>query len=159
MKTARIFHLKVFIFDGKFSICLNRRVFVMKIYPFPLSPISLDTDHICYGLCIALGSAEVWIVSVFRNAIFRIGTPWYLIIQTSLWVVVSWDVLHRNHWLFCTVRIIIQYSMTIKVPSKFAADDNSHFFFKLFFRENKTWHCMWIVCQEDNSHMMSNLIY
>ena len=32
LKTRRIFHLKVFIFGGQFSIYLNRRVFVMIIH-------------------------------------------------------------------------------------------------------------------------------
>ena len=27
----------------------------------------------------------------------------------------------------------------------------------LFFRENKSWHFMWIVCQADNLHEMSRL--
>ena len=34
--------------------------------------------------------------------------------------------------------------LTLKTPSKIVAEDIS-FFFILFFRENKTWHFMWIV--------------
>ena len=44
--------------------------------------------------------------------------------------------------------------LTLKRQAKFVADD-FHFFFFLFFRENKSWHFMWIICWADNSHEMS----
>ena len=43
-----------------------------------------------------------------------------------------------------------------------AADDNFlylFFLFFLFFRENKSWHFMWIVCLADDSHEMSKLVF
>ena len=36
------------------------------------------------------------------------------------------------------------------VPITTVADDNFYFylFFKIFFRENNSWHFMWIVCKQ-----------
>ena len=43
--------------------------------------------------------------------------------------------------------------------AKFVADDIQNFLF-LFFRENKSWHFMWIVCQAaDDLHEMSRLVF
>ena len=38
------------------------------------------------------------------------------------------------------------------------AEDNL-FLFLIFFRENNAWHYMWIVCQADDSHVMSSIIF
>ena len=45
----------------------------------------------------------------------------------------------------------------LKRQAKFVADNIK--FFVLFFRENKYWHFMWIVCQADDSHGMSRLVF
>ena len=47
--------------------------------------------------------------------------------------------------------------LNLKAPSKFAVD-NSQFLF-LFFKEKRTWHFMYVVCQSDDSHEMLSLIY
>ena len=53
----------------------------------------------------------------------------------------------------------IQYlQTTLKAPLTTAANDNSFIFF-LFFRENKSWHFMWIVCSADDSHEISRLVF
>ena len=41
--------------------------------------------------------------------------------------------------------------LTLKALITTAADDNFLLFFFLFFRENKSWHVMWIVCLADDS--------
>ena len=41
-----------------------------------------------------------------------------------------------------------------KILSKIVADNVLNFS-KLFLREDKTWHFMWIVCWADNSHEMT----
>ena len=41
-----------------------------------------------------------------------------------------------------------QNRLTLKAPVTTAADDNFfYFYYFLFFRENKSWHFMWIICQ------------
>ena len=44
----------------------------------------------------------------------------------------------------------------VKVPSKICIRQQ---FFYLFFRENKSWHFMWIISQADDSHEMSILVF
>ena len=39
------------------------------------------------------------------------------------------------------------------------AADDIHKYFSLFFRENKTWCFMWILCQAEDSHETSSLIF
>ena len=47
--------------------------------------------------------------------------------------------------------------LTLKAPITTKADDNFEFFF--FSEENKSWHFMWIVCQADDSHEISRLVF
>ena len=51
--------------------------------------------------------------------------------------------------------------MWLKALSKIVADELLFlsFLFLIFFRENKTWHFMWIVCLADNSHEMPSFIF
>ena len=44
-----------------------------------------------------------------------------------------------------------------QAPRKFLEQTTIYFYF-LFFRENNAWHYMWIVCQADDSHVMSSII-
>ena len=39
------------------------------------------------------------------------------------------------------------------------AEENVLFFFVFVFIENKAWHFMWIICQADDLHKMSSLIF
>ena len=48
--------------------------------------------------------------------------------------------------------------LTLKVQSKICSRRHSKKFF-FFFRENKSWHFMWIVCQADDSHEMSRFVF
>ena len=50
---------------------------------------------------------------------------------------------------------LFSQQLTLKALSKFVAA-NILKFFLLFFRENKTWHFMWIICLADDSHEMSS---
>ena len=48
--------------------------------------------------------------------------------------------------------------LTLGAPITTAADDNFFLFIYLFFfRENKSWHYMWIICLADDSHEMSTV--
>ena len=47
--------------------------------------------------------------------------------------------------------------LTLKAPRKILEEVTIYFCF-LFFRENNAWHCMWIVCPADDSHVMSSII-
>ena len=52
----------------------------------------------------------------------------------------------------------IENWLSFKAPRKIVADRMSNFL-KSFFKENKTWHFMWIICLADDSHEMSRLIF
>ena len=54
--------------------------------------------------------------------------------------------------------VFFQDYSTLKAPSKICSRRHSNFFF-LFFRENKSWHFMWIICQGDDSHEMLRLVF
>ena len=57
---------------------------------------------------------------------------------------------------------LVGKELTLKAPSKICSRRHSIFFFFFFFkyfRQNKSWHFMWIVCQADNSHEMSRLVF
>ena len=47
--------------------------------------------------------------------------------------------------------------LTLKAPSKIAADDTFTILF-LSFEENKAWCFMWILCQAEDSHKISSII-
>ena len=47
--------------------------------------------------------------------------------------------------------------LTLKAPRKILEQTTIYFYF-LFFRENNVRHYMWIVCQADDSHVMSSII-
>ena len=49
------------------------------------------------------------------------------------------------------------WKLTLKAPRKILEQTTIYFCF-LFFRENNAWHYMWIVCQADDSHVMSSII-
>ena len=49
-------------------------------------------------------------------------------------------------------------ALTLKAPITTAADNNFFIYFFLFFRENMSWHFMWIICLADDSHEMSRLV-
>ena len=51
----------------------------------------------------------------------------------------------------------IHLLLTLKAPRKILEQKTVCFCF-LFFRENNAWHYMWIVCQADDSHVMSSII-
>ena len=48
-------------------------------------------------------------------------------------------------------------TLTIKAPRKILEQTTIYFCF-LFFRENNAWYYMWIVCQADDSNVMSSII-
>ena len=48
-------------------------------------------------------------------------------------------------------------NLTLKAPRKIIEQTTIYFYF-LFFRENNAWHYMWIICQADDSHVMSSII-
>ena len=49
-------------------------------------------------------------------------------------------------------------SLTFNAPSKICSRWQL-FLFLLFFKENKSWYFMWIVCQADDSHEISRLVF
>ena len=49
--------------------------------------------------------------------------------------------------------------LTLKAPVTTAAGNILKFFFLLFFKENKSWYFMWIVCLADDSHEISRLVF
>ena len=49
--------------------------------------------------------------------------------------------------------------LNLKAPSKICSRRYSDFSFFIFFRENKFWHFLWIVCQADDSYKMSRLVF
>ena len=51
----------------------------------------------------------------------------------------------------------ISWILTLRAPRKIIEQTTIYFCF-LFFRENNVWHYMWIVCQADDSHVMSSII-
>ena len=52
---------------------------------------------------------------------------------------------------------MVELILTHKVLITTAADDILNFY--AFFRENKAWDFMWIVCWADDSHEMPSLIF
>ena len=70
------------------------------------------------------------------------------------------SVWRQNH-LSCFINFYFYYShdiiLTLKAPSKHH-NCSRHNSIILSFKQNKYWHFMWIVCQADNSHKMSNLL-
>ena len=52
----------------------------------------------------------------------------------------------------------VKMHLILKALSEIVADDIL-FYLLLFYRENKTWHFMWIVCRADDSHEMISLIF
>ena len=72
----------------------------------------------------------------------------------------------RQRCLCCLLYIQVMnyhftwHGLTLKAPSKICSRQHFEFFFTyyfLFFRENKSWHFMWIICLADDSHEMSRL--
>ena len=53
--------------------------------------------------------------------------------------------------------VFVECILILKVLSKIVADNIQ--FFLLFFRENKGWHFMQIICFAGDSHEMSSLIF
>ena len=74
------------------------------------------------------------------------------------------DIIHFVHKFSSIQRLSLQKQMgyaKLKVPITVAAGGILFiffFFFFVFFRENKAWHFMWIVCYADNSLEMPSLI-
>ena len=48
--------------------------------------------------------------------------------------------------------------LTLKAPIMTAAD-NIHKYFFIFFRENKTWYFMWLLCLAEDSYEISSFIF
>ena len=57
----------------------------------------------------------------------------------------------------CHMMQNIQRRLTLKAPRKIIEQTTVCFYF-LFFRENNAWRYMRIVCQADDSHVMSSII-
>ena len=93
-------------------------------------------------------SMKIYIVVLIRRALTR----------RFLWVPTTY-VLWRNKKYINTFGLKKKHILTLKAPITTAADNNFLFSFFLFFRENKSWHFMWIICQADNSHEMSRLVF
>ena len=72
------------------------------------------------------------------------------------------DPFSKGAWCKCAIREVIKVifclKLTIKGPRKILEQTTIYFCF-LFFRENNAWHYMWIVCQADDSHVMSSIIF
>ena len=56
------------------------------------------------------------------------------------------------------INLRVGLRLTLKAPSKICSRRHSKKKNFLFFRENKSWHFMWIICQDD-LHEMSRLIF
>ena len=79
---------------------------------------------------------------------------------------------HCYHWFRCVCQRLSakmfdsflkplnsEKHLTLKAPRKILEQTTICMFFCfLFFRENNVWHYMWIVCQADDSHVMSSII-
>ena len=52
---------------------------------------------------------------------------------------------------------IFQQLLTLKTLRKILEQMTIYFYF-LFFKGNNAWHYMWIICQADDSHVMSSII-
>ena len=50
------------------------------------------------------------------------------------------------------------FHLSLKAPITTAADDILNFFLKIF-KENKSSYFMWIVCQADDLHEISRLVF
>ena len=70
----------------------------------------------------------------------------------------GFDTSCNRHCSLLYMHMIWATAFALKAPSRFVADDILNFFF-FFFRENKSWQFMWIVCWADNSHEMSRLVF
>ena len=76
---------------------------------------------------------NVWIIHLFAALVVR---PFFLKYKDTLYMI----------------------QLTLKSPITTKGDDNFDFFF-LISDENKSWYFMWIVCQEDDSHEISRLVF
>ena len=66
---------------------------------------------------------------------------------------------HCMYWFPCFLKqCFCAKSLTLKVTRKILEQTTIYFCF-LFFRENNAWHYMWIVCQADDSQVMSSIIF
>ena len=56
----------------------------------------------------------------------------------------------------CFGTVDIRTPLTIKALCKIVADNILNFVYHYFFRENKIWHFLYVVCWVDDSHEMSS---
>ena len=81
----------------------------------------------------------------------------YTVVINGQRVPAKWFLSEIKYWYV----LLIFFSLTLKAPITTAADDIFIIIIIIIiiFRVNKSWHFMWIVCQADNSHEMSRLVF
>ena len=148
------------------TICMKCQIlFSRKIKKSIISLLSAKYAHSMENVKVLIRSAANNILSwvFFINIILKENKSWHFLWSVSLALILQMSVaiqsgtlrIYQPHLELVPIwaNSVVDKILTLKVPITTAADDIFFFFF-LFFRENKSWHFMWI-----DSHKMSRLVF